>query len=252
MSGWDPRDFPRGEGRIFCTIDAPHAELVISSPARRNAISPGMMADLGEAVERLAARDDLSVVLIRGEGAAFCAGGDLQVVREHLLEPGAGEGMCAYMTRTLDALSALPVVCIGVVTGPALGGGAELLTVCDVVVAAHGATIGFVHAALGVSPGWGGGRRLVARVGGRTALRLLAGAERLRGAAAVDAGLVDVLCDDPLVAARARRDQLVALPVAAVRAAVQIARGAEEAPLFASLWGGPDHRALLDVVQAGR
>ncbi|MFT5684408.1 MAG: ethylmalonyl-CoA/methylmalonyl-CoA decarboxylase [Myxococcota bacterium] len=252
MRRWDPRDFPRGDGRIFCTIEAPSAEIVISSPRRRNAVSPGMMADLAEVVGRLEAQKDLSVVVIRGEGAAFCAGGDLRAVREHLLTPEAGAGMCDFMTAALDALAALPVVCIGAVTGPALGGGAELLTVCDVVYATPDAPVGFVHASLGVSPGWGGGKRLVARVGGRTALRLLTGAERLSGARAVDAGLVDVICADPLAEVAAHRDRLTSMPVAAVRAAVQIAKGAPEGPLFASLWGGEDHRAILKRVRAGQ
>ena len=252
MICWDPGSYPRGDGHVSCTIEAPSAEIVVSSPRRRNAISPGMMADLRAIGERLSTRDDVSVVVIRGEGAAFCAGGDLRAVREHLLTPSAGAGMCAYMTATLDAFAALPMVRIGAVTGPALGGGAELLGVCDVVYAAQDAPIGFVHAALGVSPGWGGGRRLVDRVGRRAALRLLTEAQRLSGEQAVVAGLVDVSCIDPLEAAEAHRARLAKMPVAAVRAAVQIAHGASEGPLFTALWGGPAHQAILAGVRAGR
>ncbi len=252
MSCWDPGRYPRGDGRVSCTIEAPSAEVVIRSPRRRNAISPGMMVDLRAIVERLSSRDDVSVVVIRGEGAAFCAGGDLRSVRAHLLSPQAGAGMCAYMTATLDALAALPMVRIGAVTGPALGGGAELLGVCDVVYAAEDAPIGFVHASLGVSPGWGGGRRLVERVGRRAALRLLTEAGRLSGGAAVDAGLVDVSCTDPVEAAEVHRARLAKMPVAAVRAAVQVAHGVPEGALFTALWGGPDHQAILAGVRAGR
>ena len=97
MSSWDPGAYPRGDGRVSCTIEAPSAEVVIRSPRRRNAISPGMMVDLREIVERLSAREDLSVVVIRGEGEAFCAGGDLRSVRAHLLTGTAGAGMCARL-----------------------------------------------------------------------------------------------------------------------------------------------------------
>lgn len=252
MSGWDPGALPRGEGHILCTVKAPSAEILISSPRRRNAISPGMMVDLTEVLNALRLRTDISVVLLRGEGDAFCAGGDLRAVREHLLEPDAGAGMCTHMTRLLDELADLPVVVVGAVTGPALGGGAEILTICDVIHASASARIGFVHAALGVSPGWGGGRRLVRRVGRHGAIRLLTEAERLTAEQACAAGLVDGVSEDGLAAARAHCERLAAMPVEAVRAAAAIAKGAPEGPIFSSLWGGRSHRTILAGVEAGR
>ena len=252
MSDWDPGALPRGAGHILCTVKAPLAEILISSPQRRNAISPGMMVDLSGVVAALSLRADISVVLLRGEGDAFCAGGDLRAVRAHLLVPDAGAGMCAYMTELLDGLAALPMVLVAAVTGPALGGGAEILTACDVVYASTSARIGFVHAALGVSPGWGGGRRLVQRVGRRHALRLLTEAERLSADQACAAGLVDAVSADGLAAARAHCARLAAMPTEAVRAAAAIAKGAPEGPHFSALWGGPAHRAILAGVKAGR
>ena len=160
--------------------------------------------------------------------------------------------MCAYMTRLLDDLAALPVVLVAAVTGAALGGGAEILTACDVVYASASARIGFVHAALGVSPGWGGGRRLVRRVGRHRALRLLTEAERLTAAQAGVAGLVDGVSEDGLAAARGHLARLATMPVESVRAAAAIAKGAPERPLFSALWGGAAHRAILAGVKAGR
>ena len=252
MLRWNPRDFPRGEGTVRCAVQAPTAVLCLDNARRKNAVSPGMMADLQDAVASLEAREDLSALIVHGAQDAFCSGGDLTAVREHLLQPGAGAGMCSFMTATLSALARLPVVRIGAVTGPALGGGAELLTVCDVVYAAPAARIGFVHASLGVSPGWGGGRRLVERVGRRHALRLLTEARRLSAAEAEALGLVDAVVADPIAEAQAHAARLAALPVAAVRAAVSVAQGGDEAALFSALWGGADHRAILAGVRAGR
>lgn len=254
---WHPRDLPRGRGEIRLVIVGAHAELVLDSPEARNAVSPGMMADLEVCVAQLERFDGVSV-LVRGEGdRAFCAGGDLDAVQRWLLEPGAGAAMCAFMGGLLDRLAALPLVVMAAVEGAALGGGAELLTACDLVVAGASTKLGFVQARLGVSPGWGGGARLVARVGTRAALRLLAFAPTLSAEEARAHGLVDRVVQDGYAAleARAWLAALDALPVAAVRAAVTVARGADPADeprLFAELWGGPDHRAAMSRVRVGR
>ena len=149
MSSWDPHELPRGEGRVICTIDGSFADIVLENTARRNAISPGMMIDLRQIAARLQAEQELSVVLLRGASGAFCAGGDLRAVRQHLLEPNAGAGMCAYMTRSLEVFARLPAVIIASLEGAALGGGAELLSICDVVYAHPSASVGYVHASLG-------------------------------------------------------------------------------------------------------
>jgi len=254
MSAWDPRDLPRGGGHVSLHIDGSTAILTLDQPARRNAISPGMMADLADAASALEADASVGALIVTGAPGAFCAGGDLSAVRTTLMQPGAGAGMCAFMTDTLDRISALPVVIFAAVDGYALGGGAELITVADVVFAAEGATVGFVHAALGVSPGWGGGRRLAARIGAKRALCVLAFAERMSAAEAQAVGIVDTVVTEgtALEAAQARAARLARRPVAAVRAAVRIARGGDEAALFSALWGGPDHRAALARVKAGR
>jgi len=162
----------------------------------------------------------------------------------------------------LDKLSSLPAVVVAAVEGAALGGGAELLTACDWVVASTSARIGFVHASLGVAPGWGGGARLVRQVGARRALPLLARAERLSAASAAAAGLVDEVVDagSALVAAHTWIERLRSLPPDAVRGVVSVVRAARDDPdraveverrVFGELWGGLAHRAALAMVKAG-
>jgi ethylmalonyl-CoA/methylmalonyl-CoA decarboxylase len=213
-----------------------------------------MMCDLRDAVSRIAGCSTLSAVLLTGSAGAFCSGGDLTAVRAHLMAPGAGAGMCAYMTETLDRLAALPVVVVAAVEGAALGGGAELLTCADIVVAGSSARIGFVHASLGVSPGWGGGRRLVGRVGARVALRLLAFSPRLSAEQARSVGLVDEVVADGAALGRAEdiARPLASMPVDAVRAAVSVTRGADEAACFTALWGGASHQEALRRVTVGK
>jgi enoyl-CoA hydratase/carnithine racemase len=245
---WHPSQFPRGEGRVALELRDRDAELVIDNAARRNAISPGMMVDLEQALERLEAWDGAAVV-VRGAGTkAFCSGGDLEAVERHLLDHG--NGMARFMTDLLDRMRRLRCVVIAAVEGSALGGGAEILTAVDLVVASEGASIGFVHASLAVSPGWGGGRRLVERVGTAHAMRLLAFAERHDAAAAKRLGIVDEIVPEGHALGEAERwtARLASLPPDALRAAVEIARGTtidRERALFVSLWGAPLHRAAL-------
>lgn len=254
---WHPRALPRGRGEIRLGIDGRHAELIIDSPQARNALSPGMMDDLGACVARLEAFDGVSV-LVRGAGErAFCAGGDLDAVQAWLLEPGAGAAMCQYMGSVLDRLDALPMVVMAAVEGAALGGGAEILTACDLIVFGRGARVGFVQGRLGVSPGWGGGARLVRRVGARAALRCLAFASLMSAEEAERVGLVDRIVPDGQTAEAARGwlAELDILPPEAVRGAVRVVReagtGAEQ-EVFAALWGGPAHREALARLGRGR
>lgn len=256
-ASWDPAQLPRGRGRVHVVGDGLVRELVLDNPAARNALGPGMMADLAQVLPQLEA-GGFAALIVRGQvGGGFCAGGDLRSVREHLLGPGTAAGMARTMAGLLDRLANLPCLVLAAVEGQALGGGAELLTACDEVVAARDARIGFVHASLGVSPGWGGGQRLVRRVGRRSALCLLLPDSPPTAEHALAHGLIDRICPPGLALSRcrARAEQVAGMPLEAVAAAVRIARSGDpgvELDAFVSLWGGPAHRAALAAMSQGR
>jgi len=256
-----PHSYPRGRGCVTLIEESVVSELVIDNPDARNAMSLGMMADLIDAAEVLKARPPLAL-LIRGQGDdAFCAGGDLREVRAHLMDAEAAAGMPVAMGDALDTIASLPTVVVVAVEGAALGGGAELTTVGDWVVAAESATIGFVHGALGVSPGWGGARRLIERVGVAAATEVLLPAGRLKTPQAVALGLVQASAPDGQAVADARLwlARITRWPESSVRGLLEILRTARsgmdvrdcERQVFARLWGGPDHRAALQTVKAG-
>jgi enoyl-CoA hydratase/carnithine racemase len=135
-----------------------------------------------------------------------------------------------------------------------VGGGAEILMSADTIFAARSARVGFVHASLGVSPGWGGGGRLIQRVGARTALRVLVEARRLLAPEALALGLIDQVCEgSALEAARKWLRELSAIPTAATRAAVSLVRSADpdqERREFLSLWGADAHRDALEKMRS--
>lgn len=252
---WSPAWLPPGRGRVHLEQQDGLAILRLDNPGARNALSPGMMAELGRHLESLG-RHPPRALILTGEGG-FCAGGDLASVRSDLLAPGAAAGMQSWMARQLDAIERLPAPVLAAVEGPCLGGGAELLMACDLVVVAPDARIGFLQARMGVSPGWGGGARLVARLGRGPALRLLLEARPLPAAEALRLGLAHRLAEPggALELARSWAAELSAHPPEVVAAAVALARGGdprEERAWFLRLWGGAAHQEALARSPAGR
>ncbi len=241
---------PAAGGRIHAQPGVV-AEIVIDSPDRRNALSPQMMVALRDAASAVAGA---RVLLLRGEGGAFCAGGDLGAIRAHLADSGLGAELQAFMNDTLSAIEAAAPVRVAAVMGPALGGGAELLTAMSFVVASPGATVGWVQARMGLSPGFGGAARLVRQVGERCAMRLLLEARALGAEEAARAGLVDHVADDPVSYARDWCEAAAAWPPAVLHAAVEAVRGGPgaEATQFHGLWGGEAHQAALARSMVGR
>ena len=121
--------------------------------------------------------------------------------------------------------------------------------------AAPTAKIGFVQAAMGVSCGFGGARRLVERIGRQRAVDVLTRARPMAAAEAERLGLVDEVVAAPLARALERAEELAGLPLAAMRAVKPLVHALPasttwEAEVFAGLWGGPAHVAALDRFRA--
>lgn len=169
--------------------------MALDNPQARNALSIRMMHQLKEHLETLS-NDGARVLFIRGAGHHFCAGGDLRDVREHLMNPELGRQMCAYMTSVLQDYQRSTMFIVVLLEGAAIGGGAELTTFADYVIAQADAHIAFVQAKLGVTPGWGGGQRLIERVGKRRALQLLAMPKRLTAHQGQRWGLIDCVTEN--------------------------------------------------------
>jgi enoyl-CoA hydratase/carnithine racemase len=246
------QDLPRGPGCVrLVPCEDGIVEIVLDSPTRRNAMGVGMMLDLANIVQQIEAEPPLGI-LLRGEGSeAFCAGGDLVAVREHLLDPRGAAAMNLLMGHSLSVLRKVRAPILVFVQGVALGGGAELCMVADEIIAEKSAKIGFVQAALGVSPGWSGGEALVARVGPRAAWKILTEARALTVDECVGLGLVDQVVEvgEGRSAALARLLALSRLGPEALYAIRRICDGAspgEERDLFLSLWGSPAHQRALD------
>lgn len=112
------------------------------------------------------------MLILYGTDSFFCSGADLGTVR-NLPEHCGAQYISSVMQHNMKRLQLLPMVSVALVEGKALGGGVELITTCDMRVFAPDARMGFVHARLGVTPGFGGGVRLVSLIGPTRALELM-------------------------------------------------------------------------------
>ena len=112
--------------------------LTLNRPQAFNALSEGMLAALQTELDAVAADASSRVVVLAASGKAFCAGHDLKQMRA---APSLGyyEALFAQCTRVMLSLQHLPVPVIARVQGLATAAGCQLVAMCDLAVAAHGA-----------------------------------------------------------------------------------------------------------------
>jgi len=169
-------------------------KLTINRPDQRNALRMDLLDALGQALADNAADQALRCALITAAGErCFAAGGDLKEL-DAIRTQAQAEAMSKRGRRALDRVRQFPLPVVAALNGLALGGGAELAMACDLRVAAAHAEIGFLQGQLNVTTAWGGGIDLVAAVGTRRALALLASARRVAADEALSLGLFDRVC----------------------------------------------------------
>ncbi|MGW0551777.1 enoyl-CoA hydratase/isomerase family protein [Streptomyces altiplanensis] len=161
------------------------ATVVISNPAKRNAMTAGMWRALPGLLERLAADRDVRALVLTGAGDTFCAGADIS----SLLEPG--EEPQGLAVRAEEALAAFPKPTLAAVRGYCVGGGSQLAAACDLRFAEEGALFGVTPAKLGIVYPASSTRRLVSLVGPAAAKYLLFSGELIDTARALRTGLAD-------------------------------------------------------------
>jgi enoyl-CoA hydratase/carnithine racemase len=127
----------------------PVLTLTLNRPEVRNAINDELIAALADAIAD--APQGTRVIVIRGEGKAFCAGGDLEWMRRaasYTEEQNIEDAL--RLANLFDAIVSSPAVVIAQVHGAAFGGGAGLTAACDVAVASSNTLFAFSEAKLGL------------------------------------------------------------------------------------------------------
>ena len=125
----------------------------LNRPDVRNAFDEEVIASLTAAAREAASNSAVRAVVLSGRGKTFCAGADLAWMSKAIAYTREENRRDAEdLARMLETLDTLPVPLIGRVHGAALGGGAGLVAVCDIAIAASNATFGFTETKLGIIP----------------------------------------------------------------------------------------------------
>jgi methylglutaconyl-CoA hydratase len=173
--------------------EGPVEHVTLNRPEVRNAFNEEVIAELMDWATQLgqrAAREGVRVAVLAGSGKSFCAGADVAwmaktvsyTARENLQD-------ATEASRMFAALDALSVPLIGRVQGAAIGGGAGLCAVCDIVVAGKEAMFGFTEVKLGILPAVIAPFAL-AKIGRSAARELFLTGTRFSAARAREVGLV--------------------------------------------------------------
>jgi enoyl-CoA hydratase len=233
------------------------ALLTINRPAVHNAISLATMDELDRVFDWLETGSQAGVLVLTGAGTRiFVSGGDLKDF-EQLNTYESAVTMSRRMQLLMARMHQLPLPVIGAINGDCLGGGCEVALATDIRIVSDTAHFGFKQVTLGITPAWGGRRRLMRLVGRSTALTLLLSGNLIDAAEAFRIGLADrvVPAAAVLSSAVALAHEIAQNPRMAVRAIKQginhdDAVDAEddiafEADLFARTWISHDHQEAL-------
>lgn len=177
-------------GEVRLVQDGAVWRVELANPARRNALTWTMYEQLQRICLDAAEAPGLRAVVIRGADGAFAAGTDINQFTDFA---SAEDGLVyeRHMAEVLDALLSVPVPVIGVVEGPAVGGGLAIAACCDVLVAAEDACFGIpIARTLGNLIAPAVMRRLRERLGPARTTAMLMTSRLLPAAAAAAAGFV--------------------------------------------------------------
>lgn len=202
------RDIDTGSDDLLARIEGNVGVITFNRPERRNALSNGIYEGFSTALPVLAADPSVSVVMVTGNGGAFCAGGDVKGMHEAnstgTPRPGQGEGIeerLAFLRKRQRQLSLalheFPKPVIAALPGAAAGAGLSIALAADIRLAAERAIVVTAFANVGASGDFGGSWFLTQLVGTAKAKELYFTSPRLSAEQALDLGIVNqVLPDD--------------------------------------------------------
>jgi len=176
--------------RIKCRIKGEVAVILLEPPEGKPPTLDGdVLGKLESCIEEVR-RQKSRIVWVRSTSERFfCVGANINVLQhtdEKTIIPWVMQGH-----RVLNMLEDLPVPVVAVVEGYAMGGGLELAMACDLIFASDNAQLAHSEATLGFVPGWGGTRRLAARIGASKAKYCFYNGKTIDAHKAVKIGLVD-------------------------------------------------------------
>lgn len=228
-------------------------EIRLNRPDKRNAIQVELLTALADAVATAEKLPEVRLIVIRGEGKAFCAGLDLMAMGGNVERFGADwlrrpHEVSGYWQHALNRLVESPLPSLALIHGYCLGGGLEIALACDFRYAADDAILSLEETRLGIIPDVGGTTRLTQLIGVARAKEMILTGRRIDANLAAQWGLVNrVIAFDGLdTAAQSLAEEISGCAPLAVAAAKRVIQGVlkeyeglhlervEQAPLFHS------------------
>jgi methylglutaconyl-CoA hydratase len=169
----------------------PVTTVTLNRPEVRNAFNEELMAELTAWAQSVPDDGSVRAVILQGAGSVFCAGADLQWM-SRMVGYSRDENVAdARRAATMyEAMDLVPVPMIGRIHGAALGGGAGLAAICDVVVATDDAAFGFTEVTLGIVPAMIS-PYVIRKIGVSAARELCLNGSRFSSSRAKEIGLVN-------------------------------------------------------------
>ncbi|WP_158969397.1 3-hydroxyacyl-CoA dehydrogenase NAD-binding domain-containing protein [Chachezhania sediminis] len=184
--------------------DADIGVITIDNPPV-NAIGPALARELAAALDAFQADGDAVALVVECAGSTFVAGGDIAAF-------GSPDFTAGPFNATLQRLSDMDRPAVAALFGTVLGGGLELAMACHGRVAAPGTRFGMPEVTLGLIPGSLGTQNLPRLAGLKTAARMISDGKPIGAEAALEAGIIDALADDPGQGARTLARKLAGSP----------------------------------------
>ncbi|ODN04370.1 Enoyl-CoA hydratase, mitochondrial [Orchesella cincta] len=170
--------------------------ITLNRPKALNALCDGLMKDLSDAVDEFEKDREIATLIITGQGKAFAAGADIKEMQGLTFAEVVTGGFLSHWLRVSQCRK--PV--IAAVNGYALGGGCELMMMCDIAYASETAKFGQPEILIGTIPGAGGTQRIIKVAGKSKAMEICLSGNQFSAAEAEKMGLVSkVLPPDQLL-----------------------------------------------------
>ncbi|MEM9292681.1 MAG: enoyl-CoA hydratase-related protein [Acidobacteriota bacterium] len=222
---------PEAPGTVLLERHGGIALLILNRPNKLNALNARVQQELFAHLESIREDDSLRVVVITGAGEkAFAAGAD---IGEFAGRSPVDQRQAMEFPRMFDIMMSYPKPVIAMIRGYCLGGGCELVSSCDIRIAADDARFGQPEVNLGLLPGGGGTQRLPRLIGTGQTLRLCLSGEMIDAQEALRIGLVEQVV--PADELRQRTFQLAEAVAAkspvALRLNKEAVRAAERLPV---------------------
>ncbi len=171
-------------------------EIVLNRPDVRNAFNEKMIQELTTVFSGEVMDPSVRVIVLRGEGQTFCAGGDLNWMKKSVnLTREENLADTTNLVRLFKIMNEVPKPLLGLVHGAVIGGGVGLVSVCDFVTATEGTQFGLSEVRLGLIPACIG-PFVVAKIGASYARALFLSGERFSEKRAFEIGLIHSVVSD--------------------------------------------------------